>query len=263
MHSKLPFAHPIPGNLSPASQKTLLDWIHTVGQIETESELKLYLDHLQSQLPTKHMVITLGRINQHQQLHRVEKVVNVSFPEDWVEHYMSHNYISCDPVLRSVMGQGPIHWADKFARAKGQQEKQFIQELASIGMGNGISFSALSERQNLVCVLSVSGSEIGKDSQLTEMLNSLLLHLRQAAGRVANLAPAAPAAMPLSQREFDIFHWMSHGKTNWEIATILGISERTVKFHVANIIRKLNANNRTHAIVIGLQLGLTTVAGTM
>jgi len=36
-----------------------------------------------------------------------------------------------------------------------------------------------------------------------------------------------------------------------------------VKFHVANIIRKLNANNRTHAIVIGLQLGLTTVAGTM
>ena len=261
MHSKLPFTQPLPANLTPSSQKTLLEWVHDAGQIETENEFKLYLDHLQAQLPTKHMVITLGRINQHQQLQRVEKVVNVSFPEDWVTHYMEHNYISCDPILRSVMGQGPIHWADKFSRAKGQQEKQFIQELSSIGMGNGVSFSALSERQNLVCVLSVSGSEIGKDSQLTEMLNSLLLHLRQAAGRVANLAPAAPATMPLSQREFDIFHWMSHGKTNWEIATILGISERTVKFHVANIIRKLNANNRTHAIVIGLQLGLTSVAG--
>jgi|GEM_PF-1192269 len=262
MHSKLPFAQSLPVNLTATNQRTLLDWIHTVGQIETENDFKLYLDYLQAQLPTKHMVVTLGRINQHQQLQRVEKVVNVSFPQDWVEHYLSNNYISCDPVLRSVMGQGPIHWADKFARAKGRQEKQFIQELTSIGMGSGISFSALSERQNLVCVMSVTGTEIGKDSQLMDILNSLLLHLRQAAGRVANLAPATPAVMPLSQREFDIFHWMSHGKTNWEIATILGISERTVKFHVANIIRKLNANNRTHAIVIGLQLGLTTLAST-
>jgi hypothetical protein len=175
------------------------------------------------------MVITLGRINQHQQLQRVEKVVNVSFPEDWVEHYMSHNYISCDPILRSVMGQGPIHWADKFSRAKGQQEKQFIQELNSIGMGNGVSFSALSERQNLVCVLSVSGSEIGKDSQLTEMLNSLLLHAAgsRPRGQPGTGGTGHHAAVPARVRHFPLDepwqdqlgnrHHSGHQRTDGEI----------------------------------------------
>ncbi|MFN4236677.1 MAG: LuxR C-terminal-related transcriptional regulator [Vogesella sp.] len=85
------------------------------------------------------------------------------------------------------------------------------------------------------------------------MLGSLLPHLHATLQR---LVPAPSGVNPLSHREKDIFHWMMRGKTNWEIATILDISERTVKFHAANIIRKLEANNRTHAIVLGIQKGL-------
>jgi DNA-binding CsgD family transcriptional regulator len=108
----------------------------------------------------------------------------------------------------------------------------------------------------MASLISVTGEDVARDIQLVEMLNSLVHHLHHAMLRVANLAPLSPSAMLLSNREYDIFHWMSRGKTNWEIATILEISERTVKFHVANIIRKLSANNRTHAIVLGLQQGL-------
>jgi len=91
------------------------------------------------------------------------------------------------------------------------------------------------------------------DAATLRMLGSLLPHLHPTLQR---LAPAAAGSNPLSHREKDIFHWMMRGKTNWEIATILDISERTVKFHAANIIRKLEANNRTHAIVLGIQKGL-------
>ena len=53
---------------------------------------------------------------------------------------------------------------------------------------------------------------------------------------------------PLSGRENEVLHWASIGKTYEEIAVILDISERTVKFHMRNVVSKLKAVNAKHAI---------------
>jgi DNA-binding CsgD family transcriptional regulator len=247
---------PLPQGLPAARQWMLLEWIHMVGHVEDEPQLKSFLDTLKEQLPTEHMVVALGRLNQSQHLQKLEKLINVNYPLSWVEHYMQANFSNCDPILHTPMGKAPIFWKETFAFAKSPLEKRFIAEAASVGLGTGVSFSAASLKQNMASLISVTGEDVARDIQLVEMLNSLVHHLHHAMLRVANLAPLSPSAMLLSNREYDIFHWMSRGKTNWEIATILEISERTVKFHVANIIRKLSANNRTHAIVLGLQQGL-------
>ena len=63
----------------------------------------------------------------------------------------------------------------------------------------------------------------------------------------------------LTVRESEVLAWIKAGKNNWEISQILHISERTVKFHVANLCRKLGANTRAHAVAIGLQRGLLTM----
>jgi DNA-binding CsgD family transcriptional regulator len=249
---------PLPTGLSAPKQWSLLEWIHVVGHVEEESQLKAFLEDLKDQLPCEHMVLALGRLNQSQHLQKLEKLINVNYPIDWVNHYMQENFTNCDPILRTPLGKAPVFWKETFAFAKSPLEKRFIAEARSIGLGNGISFSATSPKQNMACMISITGEEVARDNQLVEMLNCLVPHLHHAMLRVANLVPMSPSAMLLSNREYDIFHWMSRGKTNWEIATILEISERTVKFHVANIIRKLNANNRTHAIVLGLQHGLQT-----
>lgn len=60
----------------------------------------------------------------------------------------------------------------------------------------------------------------------------------------------------LSQREREILDWVRKGKTNWEIAQILGISERTVKFHVQNIMLKLDVSSRTRAVAVAMERGL-------
>lgn len=60
----------------------------------------------------------------------------------------------------------------------------------------------------------------------------------------------------LSKRETQVLEWMSRGKSNWEIGQILNVSMYTVKNHVSNIIKKLEVNNRQHAIVKGIELGL-------
>jgi LuxR family transcriptional regulator, quorum-sensing system regulator CviR len=56
----------------------------------------------------------------------------------------------------------------------------------------------------------------------------------------------------LSKKEIEVLSWLKEGKTSWEIATILLISERTVNFHVGNVIKKLDAKNRTHAVAIAV-----------
>ncbi|OWY37899.1 hypothetical protein CEK28_14715 [Xenophilus sp. AP218F] len=255
--SKPVAARPLPVGLTSSQQWTLLEWLHLVGHIETENELKAFLDYVLTQAPTEHFVLALGRLNSQHQIQRLEKVLNVSYPNEWLDHYLQENLAQHDPILRIQIGQGPVLWEDRFNRAKGAEEKRFIAEATECGMGSGITFSAASGRNNIGSIFCLAGKESTRNAALVSMLNCLTPHLHQAAVRVANLPPAAPSNMPLSQREYDIFHWMSRGKTNWEIATILNISERTVKFHVANVIRKLNANNRTHAIVLGMHLTLS------
>lgn len=60
----------------------------------------------------------------------------------------------------------------------------------------------------------------------------------------------------LSQREIDVLTWVSQGKSNWEAAKILGISENTVKFHVSNICKKLDVTRRGQAVAKAIQLGI-------
>jgi DNA-binding NarL/FixJ family response regulator len=60
----------------------------------------------------------------------------------------------------------------------------------------------------------------------------------------------------LSDREFDVLTLMAKGKSNKAIASELHITENTVKFHVSNVMIKVGASDRTHAVVNALQQGI-------
>ena len=60
----------------------------------------------------------------------------------------------------------------------------------------------------------------------------------------------------LSEREIEVLRLISGGNANKEIAAQLSITEETVKGHVKNILAKLDANDRTHAVTIGLKRGI-------
>lgn len=61
--------------------------------------------------------------------------------------------------------------------------------------------------------------------------------------------------VPLTQRERQILTYVADGNTNKQIANILKISEQTIKNHVSAILRKLNANDRAHAVVLAIRRG--------
>jgi DNA-binding NarL/FixJ family response regulator len=60
----------------------------------------------------------------------------------------------------------------------------------------------------------------------------------------------------LTSREMDVLRLIATGNANKEIAGQLSIAEETVKSHVTNILAKLRANDRTHAVTIGLKRGI-------
>jgi DNA-binding NarL/FixJ family response regulator len=69
-------------------------------------------------------------------------------------------------------------------------------------------------------------------------------------------APAPDRTAPLTARERQVLSLIAEGAANKAIAWKLGISEHTVKFHVASILTKLNASSRTEAVAIGIRRGL-------
>lgn len=93
-------------------------------------------------------------------------------------------------------------------------------------------------------------------------------HAKMQSGRERHLAEAArrlgakadePPAEALTTRERDVLAYVAEGHGNREIGQLLGISEHTVKFHLASIYGKLGVGNRTEAAQQALRMGILEI----
>ena len=92
-------------------------------------------------------------------------------------------------------------------------------------------------------------------------INETVMSRPQVAGRVleqfqdnSSIAKVIEAVVaPLTNRETQILNYIAEGNTNKQIAHSLGISEQTIKSHVSAILRKLNANDRAHAVALAMR----------
>lgn len=87
----------------------------------------------------------------------------------------------------------------------------------------------------------------------------VVLHPQDLGALVPERPLAAAATQTLSPREIQVLGMLAEGLGNKTIAWKLGISEHTVKFHVASILTKLNAGTRTEAVTRGIRRGLILI----
>lgn len=105
------------------------------------------------------------------------------------------------------------------------------------------------------------------DERLAMMIDILLPHLLSTLARVlANEARAdgdskRPSGL-ITAREVEVLTWVRDGKTNDEIADILGLSMLTVKNHLRNAMKKLVVRTRGQAVAKAIALGLLRAQGT-
>ena len=69
-------------------------------------------------------------------------------------------------------------------------------------------------------------------------------------------AHQTPASQPLTSREREVLPLLAEGMANKDIAGVLGVSINTIKYHLAEIMRKLGVRSRTEAVVAATRAGL-------
>ena len=91
--------------------------------------------------------------------------------------------------------------------------------------------------------------------ELLETIRAVHAGQKRIPPEVATQLADYAAEEALTPREIDVLRLVAEGNANKQIAGRLEISEETVKGHVKNILAKLRANDRTHAVTIGLKRG--------
>ena len=134
-------------------------------------------------------------------------------------------------------------------------------------IASGLFFCAL--LMHLIAAASLLPEDKLRDaaSTLTRQCDSLLAETQDVLGawlnapiedpdRVTRRPDPAHRQVELSERERDVLRLTAAGKTSSEAATDLGITVRTVTYHVANLLLKLRVANKTQAVVAAMNLGL-------
>jgi LuxR family quorum-sensing transcriptional regulator LasR len=191
--------------------------------------------------------------------------VFTTLPREWVQRYDQQAYVECDPrVLYSFESALPLVWDHASERGKNPRTDAFLRDAAAHGVGSGVAFPVYAgyPARTLVALnFSAPLIDEARRAHIATHLGEIVLfgqyfHELFVRGVIEKgIAPQFEGA-PLSGRERQCLQMAAHGMTGAEIGFKLGISERTVTFHFANITSKLGVLNRQEAIAKSIAQGV-------
>lgn len=186
-----------------------------------------------------------------------QRFVVSNYPERWMGHYFENDYIHVDAVLAAaVKSNSSISWRDLRCDLSPAQ-RQIFDEAGEFKINQGITIPVHGYGGSLA-TLTVGGdlSDCEFDDVWRESRSALLLaafHTHETALKMAVSGMTGEAH--LSPRERECLLWAARGKSAWETGTIIGTSERAVRFHFENILNKLGVHSKIHAVVRAILTG--------
>lgn len=196
-----------------------------------------------------HFIVT-GLPSQSQ---RFENLVLERFwPEDWMSHYLSRDYIRRDPVaIASLVHSAPFTWKEASRRASefGSAGDRIMGEAADAGLKDGVCVPVPVRNALAGCISLAGEAPITRKDALAPVN---VLSLTFASRLQLLVAHRTTKGLTLSNREREVLTWVAEGKTAWEISQILGISDSTVNKHIAGAMRKTGSVTRTQAVAKAL-----------
>lgn len=183
-------------------------------------------------------------------------VINVSYSNDWLYTYGKNGYANVDPVLQSLLSSFKTQiWKQTYQKTSSPKQVEFIEDARAAGLTHGITTGMLEPNRGFATFFSFAGGDADSTQRYTALLEYLLPSLHHVL--ISNThTPLSNRVKGLSSREMTILLWMKQGKTNWEIARIVGVTERTVRFHIEGIFVKLDVSSRTQAVAVAMEHGL-------
>lgn len=175
----------------------------------------------------------------------------------WFDIYLERKYQFIDPVIiRALRCVEDFFWENKVILSGGYNLTRIFNESSEHNIYQGQTFPLHDYLNNLVVLSIISQEDSGVDMEKNRShFMHFLIQLHQ---KTLNLYSKVDQKKNvfLSPRERQILKWVSAGKTYDEVSVILSITERTVKFHMSNAMKKLGVNNARHAVKLGMELRL-------
>ncbi len=181
----------------------------------------------------------------------------VTYSTEWVEHYKNQDYIEIDPAvqigLRRLL---PLDWKE-FGKHQGRL-KSFFGEASEFGLGRSGLTIPVHGRGSDRAILTITSdlSDVAWGREKLEYIRDFNLLALQLHNKVLELEGRQGSPAKLSPRELECLQWIAEGKTAWECAMILGLSQHTVRCYLESARHKLNAASNTHAVSIAHRAGL-------
>ncbi|PRH84769.1 LuxR family transcriptional regulator [Labrys okinawensis] len=192
-----------------------------------------------------------------------ERTLLFKFPQAWAMRYAERRYLFRDPIVRGLRTvTGAFTWAQAYERyAAEPASKRVRDEAAEFRLREGYVIP-VTTLEGQLCGVSLGGERFEANERERAALNFLVSF---AVGHLIGLRrgcePIERKHDPdfdfhLTHREHDCILWAGEGKTDWEIARIMGISRSTVIKHILSAREKLGAINRSQLLVLAMRARL-------
>lgn len=185
----------------------------------------------------------------------------MNYPGDWQKHYFEAGFDQIDPVMKCVLrSKTPFTWKHLRETTDLDKEEELVLDLGKeAGLNNGIGIP-FHGPYGEVSIMGIASSSIKLDliPNSLSILHLLSVQFHTAYMSIISKDMTTQKMIHLTPREKEILLWCVKGKSTSVIADILNISDHGVKFHIQNIMHKLDTNSRITAVVKAIRLGLIT-----
>ncbi|VVE24455.1 Transcriptional activator protein AnoR [Pandoraea iniqua] len=185
----------------------------------------------------------------HRSATQAEVRVFDTYPTGWMSHYCHQGFLDVDPtVLVGMHSDKLLLWRDPAM----PRADAFWQEAADFGLNHGVGRSCWGPHGEFGLLSFGRAHDALSSSELQSLnvgMGVLANYTHESMSRL--LRPQHPPfdMDSLSAREREVLLWTAEGKTADEIGDILGISTRTVNFHIRNCLDKTGCRNKVQSAI--------------
>jgi LuxR family quorum sensing-dependent transcriptional regulator len=182
----------------------------------------------------------------------------LDWPTEWDEFYHRNDFFEDDFMVvearRRIM---PFLWSEVAAQTKLTDRQRELHDAArAFGWREALAVPVHGPNSLQGLVTMATFDELALDASTKALLQamSIAVHERCRTSASFGMSDAAPVA--LSRRELECLQWVAAGKTDWEIAKLLGIKPVTAHYHVERVKKKFGVSSRVEAVAAAVLSGL-------
>jgi len=186
-----------------------------------------------------------------------------TYPDEWMKYYMDRGYDRHDPVVRAAaVATRPLLWDDLCAGVPlTKLQSKIMNEAKDAHLHDGLGIPIFGGFGEIAGVgLASSAGGVNPDPMTICLLRAITyqFHALYCEHEAATLQKNDFQQLPLqlSPREREILTWLAEGKSIPVVSDLLGIDINTAKTHLKRIYKKLNASEKTMAVLKAYRLGL-------